>query len=99
MLWCAYAWPLEAGETGRRVFFINQSGDVLSTHNVEATCSGKQKMPKPDAAYHADSDGRMNAKTGANAAGRDGARRGPESACPLRGQASLRTRARGTPRR
>jgi hypothetical protein len=33
VLWGCYAWPVEAGVTGRRVFFINQEGRVLQTTN------------------------------------------------------------------
>ena len=33
VLWNAYAWPLDAGTTGNRCFFINQEGDLLSTAN------------------------------------------------------------------
>ncbi len=31
--WCAYAWPVEPGSTGQRVFFINQEGEVLAFDN------------------------------------------------------------------
>ncbi|MEZ6020605.1 MAG: hypothetical protein R3F17_11030 [Planctomycetota bacterium] len=34
LYWCAYAWPVEAGKTGNRAFFINQEGDVASTSNL-----------------------------------------------------------------
>jgi prepilin-type N-terminal cleavage/methylation domain-containing protein len=33
ILWCAYAWPQDAGNTGNRTFFINQEGDLTSTAN------------------------------------------------------------------
>ena len=32
-LWCCYAWPQVQGNSGKRAFFINQSGDVLSSNN------------------------------------------------------------------
>lgn len=32
VLWCCYAWPSTVGSSGNRTFFINQSGDVLSTN-------------------------------------------------------------------
>jgi hypothetical protein len=31
--WCCYAWPLDHGHTGRRVFFVNQRGRVLEYAN------------------------------------------------------------------
>jgi prepilin-type N-terminal cleavage/methylation domain-containing protein len=31
--WACYAWPMEAGGTGNRAFFINQEGDLLSCVN------------------------------------------------------------------
>jgi prepilin-type N-terminal cleavage/methylation domain-containing protein len=33
VMWCAYAWPQDASNTGNRTFFINQEGDLLSTAN------------------------------------------------------------------
>ncbi len=33
ILWCAYAWPLSASQTGNRAFFINQEGDLLQHLN------------------------------------------------------------------
>ncbi|MEM9381292.1 MAG: hypothetical protein AAGB93_15170 [Planctomycetota bacterium] len=38
--WCAYAWPLDHGKTGRRVFCITQSGDVFAFDNGRATYHG-----------------------------------------------------------
>ncbi len=37
ILWCAYAWPMQANQTGNRCFFINQEGDLLQTQNRQAT--------------------------------------------------------------
>jgi len=34
--WCCYAWPMEAGGTGNRAFFINQEGDLLGCVNRQA---------------------------------------------------------------
>jgi prepilin-type N-terminal cleavage/methylation domain-containing protein len=36
IMWCCYAWPVEAEATGNRVFFINHEGDLLQTLNNEA---------------------------------------------------------------
>ncbi len=31
VLWCCYAWPQSYGGSGRRTFFVNHRGDLLST--------------------------------------------------------------------
>jgi prepilin-type N-terminal cleavage/methylation domain-containing protein len=33
ILWCCYAWPVDAEKTGNRVFFINQEGDLMQYDN------------------------------------------------------------------
>lgn len=33
VMWCAFAWPIQASNSGNRVFFINQEGDLLQTAN------------------------------------------------------------------
>jgi prepilin-type N-terminal cleavage/methylation domain-containing protein len=33
VLWCCYAWPIQASQTGNRVFFVNQEGDLLQMLN------------------------------------------------------------------
>jgi type IV pilus assembly protein PilA len=33
-LWCCYAWPQTFGTSGKRTFFVNQSGDVLGTNHL-----------------------------------------------------------------
>lgn len=33
IMWCAYAWPVDAEKTGKRCFFINQEGDILQYDN------------------------------------------------------------------
>ena len=37
MFWCAYAWPVEPGKTGRRVFFISSSHRIFAKDAAEAT--------------------------------------------------------------
>ena len=37
MFWCAYAWPVEPGKTGRRVFFISSSNRIFAKDAAEAT--------------------------------------------------------------
>ncbi len=50
-VWCAYAWPLERGKTGNRVFFVNQACDVIESSNEVAKWEGKVRPPKPDSAF------------------------------------------------
>lgn len=33
IMWCCYAWPVQATKTGNRAFMINQAGDVIATQN------------------------------------------------------------------
>ncbi len=53
VLWCCYAWPTSRGNSGKRAFFVNQSGDVIACRNNAATSSynGTAKMPDPEDAY------------------------------------------------
>ena len=74
--WCAYAWPINRGNSGNRAFFVNQQGDVLSCQNRVANggagYSGTSG-PNPDAAFVAGSS--ANVITGlvaANSTGVDG---------------------------
>jgi hypothetical protein len=71
-LWCCYAWPVEAGKSGQRAFFVDQSGDVLACDNADARYTGTAKMPAASAARAAGSAGAMSAPIAANAAGHDG---------------------------
>lgn len=70
--WCVYAWPIEAGGSGQRAFWIDQGGDVLASPNADGRYSGPAKAPLPDAARKADSDGTMQAPAAANQQARDG---------------------------
>jgi prepilin-type N-terminal cleavage/methylation domain-containing protein len=46
ILWCCYAWPMQANGTGNRAFFINQEGDLLQCLNRGATpYTGTTKQP------------------------------------------------------
>lgn len=51
VIWCAYAWPVSTGVSGRRAFFVNQTGDVLAAEVGDARYGGLAKRPAPDAAY------------------------------------------------
>jgi hypothetical protein len=46
--WCAYAWPVNYGESGRRTFMVNQTGDVVS---VDDERYSGDRGPLPGAAY------------------------------------------------
>ena len=43
--WACLAWPLEYGKTGRRTFYINQSGDIVSTDNPNYSGRGRAPLP------------------------------------------------------
>jgi hypothetical protein len=60
-LFVVYAWPLDAGRTGARVFFVNQEGDVLMTANDDHAYSGEEHAPAFDAAFSARKPGDMKA--------------------------------------
>jgi len=58
--WCAYAWPLRRdgfvpAATGRRTFFINQSGVILACdgdyHGLPLAEGGPTPAPEPGAAF------------------------------------------------
>ena len=42
--WCAYAWPVNYGQSGNRTFFTNQGGDVVATEF--AAFSGTTPRPE-----------------------------------------------------
>lgn len=69
--WCAYAWPISE-QTGRRCFFVNQSGDVSATNNEAQGYAGVEKPPLPTAAFAKGSSGKLDAPMAANAEGGDG---------------------------
>jgi len=47
--WCAYAWPVNFGQSGNRTFFTNQGGDVVNTEFP--AFSGTAGGPQSDAAF------------------------------------------------
>ena len=68
--WCAYAWPVEYGKTGKRSFFVNQFGDILALDHKGF--SGKTG-PTADAAFKMDAvKGRIIGTTAIGAVGNDG---------------------------
>ena len=60
-LWCAYAWPVKSGKSGKRAFFINQAGDIEETVNAGNRYSGLNSTPEFDAALSLDSPRDMGA--------------------------------------
>jgi type IV pilus assembly protein PilA len=75
-LWCCYAWPATRSTSGKRTFFVNQSGDVLSTANTVAAqlYSGATKTPLSTAAFAVGSSGYLSATSASNNTGLDGGR-------------------------
>ncbi len=70
-VFCAYAWPVRAGATGNKCFFINQDGLIVQTVNRGAGAySGIAGGPNFDAAFLV--AGSMHARHALNAAGSDG---------------------------
>jgi prepilin-type N-terminal cleavage/methylation domain-containing protein len=69
ILWCCYAWPIDAGKSGNRCFFINQDGDVLQFSNKAAVYNGSVAVPGFDAAYTVAGD--MASTVGLNGASVD----------------------------
>jgi hypothetical protein len=59
VLWSMYAWPIEAGTSGTRAFFVDQDGDVLEMPNVDGAYSGEARAPAFDAARDARRSGDM----------------------------------------
>ena len=51
--WVVYAWPAVANQSGRRVFVVNQEGEILATDNRGAAqgYSGPAAAPTFDAAF------------------------------------------------
>ena len=47
--WCAYAWPVNYGQSSKRTFFTNQGGDVTATD--DPAYSGSGNGPAADAAF------------------------------------------------
>lgn len=74
VLWCCYAWPSTAGSSGNRTFFINQTGDVLSTNGAVVKYSNTAlPIPTWDVAFIESTEtASMTAQLAANAVGRDG---------------------------
>jgi prepilin-type N-terminal cleavage/methylation domain-containing protein len=71
VLWCAYAWPSAFGNSGKRVFFINQAGDVLQSNNAVTSYNGTTAVPLQNAAFLSSTSGFMSSAVAANSLGTD----------------------------
>jgi prepilin-type N-terminal cleavage/methylation domain-containing protein len=71
-LWCCYAWPQVQGNSGKRTFFVNQSGDVLATLGAALAYNGTTSMPVCSAAYSAAASAFMSSPVAANTLAQDG---------------------------
>lgn len=71
VLWCAYAWPSSFGNSGKRTFFVNQFGDVLSCRNNEQRYSGTANPVLGNAAFLSGTGGLMGDRVAANNTGID----------------------------
>jgi len=59
ILWCAYAWPAEAGVTGNRAFFISHEGELTAAPNADGAYSGTDRTTAFDAALSNEHPGDM----------------------------------------
>lgn len=71
VLWCCYAWPSSYGNSGKRAFFVNQGGDVLSTRNSTQQYSGTTAPTGGTAAY-VSAGSAMSGTIASNTVGADG---------------------------
>lgn len=71
--WCAYAWPVAAGNSGTRAFYVDQDGEVWQTANALLSLSGVNGGPAWDAALpQGTGNGWVALPKGASHTGRDG---------------------------
>lgn len=69
--WCVYAWPQKYGSTGRRTFFVNESGEIIFTDNPNY--QGPGAPIAPGAALAAgDPPNSIRGTVAVNTTGRDG---------------------------
>lgn len=72
ILWCCYAWPQSYGWSGKRTFFVNQSGDLLATNAAAVAYDGDRSPCSCPAAFAASASVSMSAIMAANTVGHDG---------------------------
>jgi hypothetical protein len=59
------------GNSGKRAFFVNQSGDVLATNGIAAAYSGVTAMPLHTAAFLTGTSGFLGNQVASNSVGVD----------------------------
>ena len=72
LLWCCYAWPRSHGWSGKRAFFINQGGDVLTTNGAATLYEGADRPCPFVAAFARSGEPSMASRIAANTVGQDG---------------------------
>lgn len=72
ILWSCYAWPASRGNSGRRAFFVNQWGEVLSCSNDVARYNGLLGPGGTAAVLGTVGGANMASSIAANATGQDG---------------------------
>jgi prepilin-type N-terminal cleavage/methylation domain-containing protein len=72
VLWCCYAWPTSYGNSGKRAFFINQSGDVLGCRNTLMTYGRGAIEPVPGVAAFLSTTVSMAGTIASNTIAQDG---------------------------
>lgn len=71
VMWCCYAWPASFGNSGKRSFFVNQSGDVLACRNTTAQYSGTSPVPTAGTAAFVTAGNDMGTTVAANVTAAD----------------------------
>jgi len=74
VLWACYAWPTSFGNSGKRMFFINQAGDVMACANATARYSGTTKVPVAGTAAYVNAGSLMSGTCAINTTAADGER-------------------------
>ncbi len=75
VMWMCYAWPTSYGNSGKRVFFVNQQGDVLSGRNSVTRYNGTTTTPAVTAAFLTGiTSANMGSTNAANSTGLDNQR-------------------------
>jgi hypothetical protein len=69
--WACLAWPVTCGESGQRVFFVNQTGLILECDNDVSRYTGSRTVPSPRSALKAGGL-YMTSSLAINSTGQDG---------------------------
>ncbi len=74
VLWACFAWPVNYPNSGKRAFFVNQSGDVLGCRNSVMNYNGTTVIPVGGTYAMLSSGVTMAGTVSANSTGADGER-------------------------